>query len=198
MKRRDARRKAALDRIADHMLAHGIGPSSLRALADTAGTSDRMLLYYFTDKDDITRSALSLICLRIADALEAAVPSGSRYWAPEAMSVLAQVMRAPEFRPHMRVWFELVTLAMRGEEPFLGIAGQVADYFVDWVAARLEGDDASARRAEAAYLVSALDGLVLLDCVGRHEAADMALAHLIETAQRDMGGLAASNLNPPS
>ena len=187
MSLRDDRRKHALDRIADHMLAHGIGPSSLRALAEAAGTSDRMLLYYFADKDDITRSALALICLRIAAALDAAVPSEPRLTAHTALGVLAPVLRSPDFRPHMRVWFELVTLAMRGQQPFLAIAGQVADYFVDWVAARLADGDDAARREMSAHLIATLDGLVLLDCVGRHGVADMALAHLMRTVAQEAG-----------
>ncbi len=184
---RDDRRIDALDRIADHMLAHGIGPSSLRALAAAAGTSDRMLLYYFTDKDDITRSALGLISLRIAAALEAAVPPGSRFAVQTALEVLAPVLRSPDFRPHMRVWFELVSLAMRGEQPFLGIAGQVADFFVDWVTDRLADGEEAARREMAAQLVATLDGLVLLDCVGRHAVADMALSRLTRTLGQDAG-----------
>ena len=70
---REKRRAAALDRIADHMLAHGLADSSLRALAQTAGTSDRMLLYYFAGKDDILVSALGTIATRLGAILHTAL-----------------------------------------------------------------------------------------------------------------------------
>ena len=57
----DDRRDALIDRLADHMLAIGIGASSLRTLAKAAGTSDRMLLYYFRDKDELVAATLERI-----------------------------------------------------------------------------------------------------------------------------------------
>jgi AcrR family transcriptional regulator len=49
----DDRLSLLLDRLADYVLAHGLTASSLRPLARAAGTSDRMLLYYFADKDAV-------------------------------------------------------------------------------------------------------------------------------------------------
>lgn len=166
MSLRQARRADALNRIADHMLTHGLAPSSLRALAHAAGTSDRMLLYYFADKDELVVAALGVICLRLAELLEAEAPPGKL--APEAaLGAFAAIMRGPAVRPHMRVWLELVSLAARGEEPFRAVAGRIADYFVAWVSGRLDiGVDAE-RVTVAVRLVATLDGLVLMDSVGR-------------------------------
>ena len=45
------KRAALIDKLADHVLADGLLHASLRPLAKAVGTSDRMLLYYFKDKD---------------------------------------------------------------------------------------------------------------------------------------------------
>lgn len=175
MSLRQARRADALNRIADHMLAHGLAASSLRALAHAAGTSDRMLLYYFADKDELVVAALGAISLRLAEVLEAAAPSGKL--APEtALGVFAAIMRGPAIQPHMRVWLELVSLSARGVEPYRAVAGRIADYFVAWVAERLDIADAAARETAAVRLVATLDGLVLLDLLGRGGMADVVLA----------------------
>ncbi|MFN9375915.1 MAG: hypothetical protein ACK564_02585 [Novosphingobium sp.] len=41
---RDAQREAVIERLAGHLLAHGLARTSLRQLAQAAGVSDRMLL----------------------------------------------------------------------------------------------------------------------------------------------------------
>ena len=158
------------------MLANGLGVSTLRALAQAAGTSDRMLLYYFADKDDIVVAALGIICRRLGETLEAAMPA-CRHPPDQALGLLAAIARGPDLRPHMRIWLELATLAATGRQPFLGVAGTIADTFVDWVATRLNVADPQARQAEAAHIVALLDGIILLDCVGRASASDLILGH---------------------
>ena len=172
---RDKKRQAALDRIADHLLAHGLGPSSLRALGTASGTSDRMLLYYFDDKDEIVILALQAICLRLAGLLDEAVGEAAKLPGGPLLRQLAPVIRGSTLRPYMGFWLELVALAARNQEPFHTAAGQIAGYFIEWVAARLDVVDDAARMVEATALVALLDGMVLLDCVGRQASSDAIL-----------------------
>ncbi len=72
----DSRRAALLDMIADHLLAAGLGKSSLRLLAAACRTSDRMLLYYFADKDSLMVAALQAISLRLNGSRGGALGSG--------------------------------------------------------------------------------------------------------------------------
>jgi AcrR family transcriptional regulator len=173
---REARRAAALDRIADHMLAHGLALSNLRALAKAAGTSDRMLLYYFTDKDDLVTAALQTISARLATLLRGVLAPDTPK-APElVLREVAAVIRAPSVRPYMRIWLEVTVLSARGEEPFRSVAGAIADGFTALVAARLAVADEAERFAVAARLIAIVDGAVILDLVGRNATADLALS----------------------
>ena len=173
---RDDKRASALDRIADHMLEHGLGPSSLRALAAAAGTSDRMLLYYFTDKEDMVVSALQTVTGRLAPMLLQALPeSAPPVPAKALLATLAPLLRGPAFRPYMRLWLEMASLAARDVQPFLAVSGQIADAFIMWVGSRLAVEDEATRTAEAASVIALLDGLVLLDCVGRQDSVDAIL-----------------------
>lgn len=61
----ETRRAEIIERLTDHVLAHGLSASSLRPLAKAAGTSDRMLLYYFKDKAEIISAVLQLISARL-------------------------------------------------------------------------------------------------------------------------------------
>jgi AcrR family transcriptional regulator len=164
---RETRREAVLERVADHMLAHGLALSSVRALALAAGTSDRMLFYYFADKDEIVVAALRTLSQRLAGVL----PSGPPAAADDLLAELSVVMRGPVLRPYMRLFLELVIFAARGEEPYCSVAGGIADGFLGWIKARLDPPDTAA----AARLIAMLDGTVLLDMIGRERIADAAL-----------------------
>jgi AcrR family transcriptional regulator len=172
---RETRRAAALNSVADYMLRHGLALSSVRALAQAAGTSDRMLFYYFADKDDIVVSALQTVSARLAAVLADALPDGPRRPEHEVLVELAALMRGPTLRPYMRLFLELVTFAARGEEPYRTVAGRIADGFVGLVAAHIDVP-APAAHSAAARLIAMLDGAVLLDIVGREGLADLALA----------------------
>ena len=172
---RDTKRAAALDRIADHMLAEGLAPSSLRALGAASGTSDRMLLYYFADKDEIVASALQVVCLRLAVLLAEAVGDAAALPPGPLLRQLAPIMGGPAMRPYLRIWLELAALSARDLEPFRTGAGQIAGTFIDWVAGRLDIADPARRQAEAAGLIALLDGMILLDCVSLQASSDAIL-----------------------
>ena len=70
----DTRRDAIVDRVADYLLAHGLDAATLRPLARAADTSDRMLLYYFPDKQALLAAAADRLSQRLI-ALLAAVPA---------------------------------------------------------------------------------------------------------------------------
>ena len=53
-----ARRVELAEAATDHALEHGLIGLSLRPVAAALGTSDRMLLYPFTDKDDLVATVL--------------------------------------------------------------------------------------------------------------------------------------------
>jgi AcrR family transcriptional regulator len=174
---RDDRRAAALERMGDHVLRMGLASASLRPLAAAAGTSNRMLLYYFADKEDLLGEVLRHLAARFFARLEEAGPPQRK---PMAM-LLAEVwhaVRTADLAPYMRLWLELAARAARGEEPHRSIAEGIARETLAWAAARLEAADEDEARAAAALLMATLDGMVLLAAVGHEAAAEAALSRL--------------------
>ncbi|HEV2567480.1 TetR family transcriptional regulator [Sphingomonas sp.] len=173
MKIRDQRRDEVLARVVNHLIVEGLAAGSLRQIARATGTSDRMLLYYFRDKDELMTEALSAIAARLAAMLEAASSSERTDFAT-LLHQLRGVMRSDAFRPFMRLWLELCARAVGCEEPYRAIGAAIADGFIDWAEQRLAGAPQE-RRAQAALLVATIDGLALLDAVGRGDIADPAI-----------------------
>ena len=174
---RDERREAAIERMADHVLSEGLGAATLRPLAAAAGTSDRMLLYYFADKGELLTATLERIAARMMAQLDGAIPAEPRRPFPALLEQVWAAMASESLRPYMPLWLDLASGAARGLQPHREIAGDIADGFLAWVAIRLqrEGDAPSS----APLFLASIEGMYLLEAIGRSALADAAAAELV-------------------
>ena len=128
--------------------AHGVGDTSLRTLASSIGTSQRMLHYHFGSREDLLAAVIeSVVTDQIAmlDRLFAEVDdpfeAGRRNW--EAAAASAQT-----FGP---LFFELASHAMRGR-PYAVRLGEVivAAHVGRLPSGLCDGDRRCARRGAGA------------------------------------------------
>lgn len=164
------RRSALVDRLADHVLDKGLGATSLRVLAKAAGTSDRMLLYYFVDKDAVIVAILEELAARMTMILAA---SASR----DPLSAVALKMRLSavvlddKLWPYMRLWLDIAARAAHGDPLCRSVGSRLADGFLLWI----EGQLLATSRARAPALFAGIEGLVLLKALGANDIARKAL-----------------------
>jgi AcrR family transcriptional regulator len=165
MGKTEERRSAIIDRLADHVLAQGLIAASLRPLAKAAGTSDRMLLYYFADKAEIIGATLG----RIAERMTLALASRA---APEPLPLeqlearLTALVLEEEFWPYMCVWLELASRAARGDPLYVPIASAIGAGFLEWGKMQLSAPDETARARDAARLLIRIEGAVMVKAIG--------------------------------
>lgn len=175
---RDEQRDRATERLAAHLLATGLSRISLRQLAAAAGASDRMLLYYFSDKADALGSATERVAGDLATRLADAIPAEAALSPRALLERAAALITGEDMRPYMRLWIDIVAAAARGEAPFVAIAGQIAAGFLHWIDQRLLVPQEADRAAISAMILASIDGLALVDiCLGP-EAAGRAAAAL--------------------
>jgi AcrR family transcriptional regulator len=170
----DERRAAIVDRLADHVLAHGLVAASLRPLAKAAGTSDRMLLYYFEDKAEIIGATLQRIAARMTVML-------TEHAAPEPLPLdglvtrLSAILFDNRFWPFMCVWLELASRAARADPLYVPIAAAIGQGFLAWGEAQLAEPDPDTRASEAAKLLVTIEGMVLVRAIGLEQVAKLSL-----------------------
>jgi AcrR family transcriptional regulator len=161
-----------IDRLADHVLAKGLAASSLRPLARAAGTSDRMLLYYFADKDAVIAAALRRVADRMIALLAMAAPS--RPLSPEALrDHLAPLLTDPSVWPFMRVWLDMAARAAQGDDAIRTVGAGIGQGFLGWLGHHLDVPDAQ-RAGAAARLLIEIEGTVLLASLGLDDAISAA------------------------
>lgn len=165
------RRTAILDRLADHVLSHGLIASSLRPLAQAAGTSDRMLLYYFADKAEIMAATLEVVATRMQTLMAARM---DRQLRPYAMLLphMAAMIGDESFWPYMRVWLEIASRAAGGDSFYRSVGEQIGRGFLAWGASQLDSPEPD---ADAANLLVAIEGMVLLKAIGLDDVWERAL-----------------------
>jgi len=180
---RDDRREAAIERMADHVLSEGLGAATLRPLAAAAGTSDRMLLYYFTDKDELLTATLARIATRMIAQLDQAVPSEPRRPFAVLLGEVWAAMASESLKPFMPLWLDLASGAARGLQPHRHVAGDIADGFLAWTAVRLQPESGGEPASLAPLFLASIEGMYLLKAIGRGALADSAALALISRAR---------------
>ncbi len=123
------RREELAEAATEYALEHGLIGLSLRPLADALGTSDRMLLYHFEDKDDLVATILRTTSARSAQSLrELATPRDLR---AAVLELWRAVTTGPQERCQ-RVYVEAAALGLFGREPY---ATAVRETNAEWVSA---------------------------------------------------------------
>lgn len=149
------------EQVAAYLLTHGLSDGGIRALAKAAGTSDRMLIYYFGSKDQLVREAMNLVVANLASQLDMLVGTRRRS-RKRLLEELTVACSDPAFFPMIQVWFEVVGMAARDIGPYKEISHSIAGVFVDWIEKHLTAD----QRKDAADVFAHLEGRMLLHVVG--------------------------------
>ena len=173
MAREQAKRTALIGQLADHVLAQGLGGASLRPLAAAVGTSDRMLLYYFSDKAALIGAVLDEIAARMTALLDEAAPPAPLP-RPALQAALMPLLRDPAVWPFMQVWLEMASLAARGDPDCARVGERIARGFVAWGVRQLDVAEGE-REAEAVRLLLTIEGAVLLTSLGLGEEVGVAI-----------------------
>jgi AcrR family transcriptional regulator len=157
--RRELRREELVDGAVAYLLDRGLVGLSLRPLAKALGTSDRMLLYYFSSRDEIVEEALNRIGARIQALFESVLPEIG-VSPSQAVEAVIREMADPSTRSHLQLWVEIVALAARGDPACVQTTVSVTSHWSDTLQKMFAGQDDAAKSAAA--VIGIVDGLVVL------------------------------------
>jgi AcrR family transcriptional regulator len=154
------RRRELLEGTVAYAAEHGLAELSLRPLARSLGTSDRMLLHYFASKENLVGQALDAGRPDVAALLEDSAPGGVR---EAARRQWHELIGGGPNAPRLRLLLEVLALAITQPDRY---GSHAAASVTDWVqplvdALCRDGVSESDARARATALVSGLRGLAL-------------------------------------
>lgn len=186
-----------LEAVVDVALAGGIADKSLRAIAEAAGTSHRMLIHHFGSREDLLVQVIRAVEGRQRSALSE-LNAGSGEVTGDMANHFWQHLRSPELAPQERLFFEVYGQALQGRRWAKPMLEGVVEDWIGPVAAMLEAHGANPETARAvARLYVAVGRGLLLDVLATgddHEVdaamqyfSDMLLAHLAASGIRASG-----------
>lgn len=160
MSKRDAKRAEIVGKLAAHFIEVGLGDTGVRRLAEVAGTSDRMLLYYFENKEEILAAVLGELGGGFTEVLDAVF--GTEPLRPaDAVSKIWAMVRDEATAGQLRLWLDLSSRASRGDPFFGAIVEQMAEGWIVWLSGMLDVP-AAEKRSLAELIMSAIDGHMVL------------------------------------
>jgi AcrR family transcriptional regulator len=163
-------RETLLPRLAAHVLEHGLGGASLRPLAKAAGTSDRMLIYHFGNKETLITELLGHIAAIYSGALDAALGGERAKTREECAARILAVGSQPAMQAFLVLWWDIVAGAARGVPGYREAAHQMMTQQLAWLEGQMpEGDPDPAGGAR--YLMTAIEGTLMLSAVGHGDTA---------------------------
>ncbi len=154
------RRTELAEAATDYALEHGLIGLSLRPLAAAVGTSDRMLLYHFDDKDDVVSTVLRTSNERsITDIRGLPRSRGLR----RAVLDLWAASTSGRLERCQRLYVEAAALGLLGREPYVTVVREANERWVRAIADHLVAAGADRRRVRRAVtlLDAAFMGLQL-------------------------------------
>lgn len=155
---------AWLDAALEFALESGLDRVTLRPLAARLGTSDRMLIYHFGSKDRLVEALAWHASARLATSL--GEPARRLSSVEEALAILRSVLAAPASLPYVRLYFEMLALAMREPGQYQPATARVTEYWIALVTRWLDAAGITAPKWAAAYVLATLEGLLVLRLSG--------------------------------
>jgi AcrR family transcriptional regulator len=154
------RREELAQAATDYAFEHGLIGLSLRPLAEAIGTSDRMLLYHFSGKDDLVTTILQTANTRSTTTLRELAASADLR---TAVLDLWRAVSTGAQQACQRLYLEAAALGLFGREPY---ASEVREVNASWMAALADhfmraGLGRSAARRVAYLVDSTFMGLQL-------------------------------------
>lgn len=166
-------------KLGEHLLDHGLAQSSLRQLAKAAATSDRMLLYYFPDKEKLLTQVLEHLANQLSTALDEAIPQHEKLQPARLVERITALATGPVLGRYIRIWTEVSASAGEGVPPFPAMADKIAALFQAWIEARLLVPDPARAKAIASLILVMVDGAALLQPVANGDVSLRACQELV-------------------
>lgn len=145
--RTSARRDELLERAYEHALTEGIGGISLRPLAAAIGSSPRVLLFLFGNKDELVRALLARARAEELELLDRLRELPGRADLPTVAEAVWDWLAAPEHRGLLRLWAEGYARSLvEPAGPWQGFATATVD---DWLELLASAQPRATRRTAA-------------------------------------------------
>ncbi|WP_328540303.1 TetR/AcrR family transcriptional regulator [Streptomyces sp. NBC_00344] len=168
-RRGEARRRDLLERVIDDLAVNGLVDFSLRRAARSAGTTHKVLLYYFDGADDLLKQAIPRLReRRIGNALAAAQHPGCRTLASRVRAMWSALLDATS---GLRTLDQAIGLAMYDPERYGEFGRDASKQYLPALLSLCPENWTDERRLQVAEMILAVLRGFLVDWLTSGETA---------------------------
>jgi AcrR family transcriptional regulator len=156
----------------------GLAALTYGAVARRMGISDRMVVYYFPTKTDLSTAVLGELSRQLQETVAGAVdeqPVTFEGLLARAWPLLA----TPASDRVFGLFFQVVGLASDGSEPYRSAVRALVTEWADWLEPRIVVPAGCTRRGAALAALARIDGLLLLRRTAGARAANQAVSAMM-------------------
>lgn len=168
----DERRRAELlESIVDYVYEHGVSQLSLRPLGEAVGCSPRLLLYFFSSKEDLVTEVLAAAGAR-QRALVSRLQMANAATPAQACREIWKAISDPKCEALFRLFFEVYGLALQDRKRYAAFLKRVVADWLAFIAQPLlaAGWKPSEAQAYATLVLAGFRGFLLDLCATRERA----------------------------
>ena len=170
-------RESLLPPMAAYVLEHGMGVANLRPLAKAAGTSDRMLIYHFGNKERLIVELLAYIAKSYSEALDQSLSGKRSKTRIELLDRIGSHTANEEMESFLALWWEIVAGAARNLPGYKQAAQSVMAQLLSWLEAQMPEDDPDPQGG-ARYLLTMIEGAQMFSAIGCSDIGEAAFARI--------------------
>lgn len=188
--RGEARRRELLERVTDDLAANGLVDFSLRRAARAAGTTHKVLLYHFSDVDDLLRQSFAVLRER---RIESGIAAATRRDTGPAFADRVRALWPVLVGEDSWVHNQAIGLMMYDPDRYGELAAGASDQYLSALMYICPESWSEARKREVCYMVLAtLRGFVVTHLASTNDdeidAGFEALTRALRREEADNGG----------
>jgi AcrR family transcriptional regulator len=153
------RKSELLDAALRYLLSHGVANASLRPMAAALGTSPRILMFHFKNKEGMLQEVIQELNSRLQGSLQSTLSADQD---SERVAPLKQFWKWATSKrnlPYLRLLYEVQIIALQNPRKYGSYLKKAS---ADWHAIALQSMSESTRSASMATLcIAVFDGLML-------------------------------------
>ncbi len=176
MKKFDAKKEVIIENIADYILKNGIKNASLRNIAYAISISNRMLLHYFKDKEEMMTEALTHITKNFLSIIENV--KLEKMSLSSLIPYLYHILKATGINLYIQLFLELISFSAEQNEPYSSIAGKIGEIFYNWIENSIIINNDENKEEKISFTFAIIEGIVILNALHYDEKIEKALSYI--------------------
>jgi len=178
MNKNHEKKQILIENLANHILNKGMFDTSLRSMAKAVGTSDRMLLHYFKDKNDLITEVLNKITENFMQVLSEIDFQKKPYI--ELLQDFYQTIRNPLIHSYTKTWLELAALSANGDQPYKTVSQKFMAEFLSWIKTKIMPDESIDTEDLSSFVLLITEGMIFLDSIDASHQIEKSLSVLLK------------------